>query len=212
MIKGIFFDVGGTLCGTTNQKPSFKKVLAKFTNKDSLDFNVKKQKYLWTSSSSKKELIIKSCKDLKINNWEVLYNNLEKYSYNVALYKDVNLCLKKLYPKYKLGILSNTTIWTALDHKNLGIDKYIDSSVLSCRVGFAKPNIEIFDYARKLFNMKKKELLYIGDSIEYDIKPALRAGWNAILLSRDRIIDKSPVSVISNLYELENVLLKYDKT
>lgn len=207
MIKGIFFDVGGTLCKSLdNKKPSFKKVLAGFTNRPVTDFNINKQNYLWTSSASKKKLIIQLCSDLKIDDWESLYKKLATYSYEVCLYKDVKPCLKRLSTKYKLGILSNTTLWTALDHNKLQIGRYVKMSVLSCRIGTTKPDIKIFAYAQKIMGLGAQELLYVGDSFEYDIKPALKANWKAVLLCRDKNIKNSQVPIISNLFELENTL------
>ncbi|MBA4320865.1 MAG: hypothetical protein C0412_20945 [Flavobacterium sp.] len=211
MIKGIFFDVGGTICGSFNsieEKPSFKKVLANLTHRSATDFNVNQQSYLWTSSTSKKELIIQLCHDLEIDDWKTLFKKLSTLSYEVSLYKDVKPCLKKLSAKYKLGILSNTTPWTALDHHKLRIGRYVKMSVLSCRVGVAKPDIKIFTYAQEIMGLNAQELLYVGDSFEYDIKPALKAGWKAILLCRDKNIKNSPVPIISDLFELENTLLK----
>lgn len=211
MIKGIFFDVGGTLCGSLDnisRKPSFKKILADFTHRSIGDFNVKKQNYLWTSSVSKKKLVIQLCQDLEIDDWKVLYEKLSLCSCKVSLYKDVKPCLKKLSTKYELGLLSNTTVWTAFDHNELGIGNYVKTSILSCEVGMVKPDIEIFDYAQKKIGLKSKELLYIGDNIEYDIIPALMANWRAVLLCRDKSIKDSPAPIISNLFELDNILKK----
>ena len=211
MIKGIFFDVGGTICRSRdniNKKPSFKEILANFTCKSTTDFSVKKQNYLWTSSVSKKKLIIQLCQDLKIDDWENLYKKLAVYFYEVCLYKDVKPCFRKLSIKYKLGLLSNTTIWTAFDHNKLGLGNYIKLSVFSCKIGVAKPDIGIFNYARKTIGLNARELLYVGDNIKYDIKPALAANWKAVLLCRDKNIKDSPVPIIHDLFELENVLLK----
>ncbi len=211
MIKGIFFDVGGTICRSSNsieEKPSFKKVLANLTHRSATDFNVKKQDYLWTSSLSKKELILRLCRDLKIDDWETLYKRLSTHSYKVSLYKDVKPCLKKLSAKYKLGILSNTTPWTALDHHKLRIGRYVKMSIFSCKVGVAKPDIKIFIYAQEKMGLDAQELLYVGDSFEHDVEPALKAGWKAVLLCRDKNIKNSSVPIISDLSELESTLLK----
>lgn len=209
MIKGIFFDVGGTICRSRdniNKKPSFKETLASFTCKSVADFSVKKQGYLWTSSVSKKKLIIRLCRDLKIDDWKTLYEKLSAYSYEACLYKDVKPCFRKLSIKYKLGLLSNATVWTALDHNKLGLDNYVKLSVLSCRIGVAKPDIKIFYYAQKAIGLKSQELLYVGNNIEYDIKPALTANWKAVLLCRDKNIKDSPVPIISDLFEFENII------
>jgi len=211
MIKAIFFDVGGTLCWSSdniNKKPSFKKTLSGFTHKSLADFDIKKQDYLWKLSDSKKKLVVRLCKDLKIDDCETLYKKLSAYSYKVYLYKDVKPSLKRLSINYRLGLLSNTTMWTDFDHNKLGIDNYVEISILSCRIGMVKPDVKIFNYAKKAVKLDAQELLYVGDNIEHDIKPALRASWKAVLLCRDKSIRNSPVPIISNLFELENILLK----
>ena len=78
---------------------------------------------------------------------------------------------------------------------------------MSCEVGMTKPNIKIFVHAQKKIGLDARELLYVGDSFEYDVKPALKAGWRAILLCRDGK-SKDPTPTISNLSELEEMLLK----
>ena len=212
MIKGIFFDVGGTLCsssGDLNLKPSFKRVLATFANQSPTYFNVKRQGYLWQSSGPKEKLIKRLCQDLKIDNCRDLYNKLSKFTYEVSFYEDVKPCLEKLSKNHQLGLLSNTTIWTAFDHNQLGIGRYVKISILSCKVGVAKPKVDIFRHAQRAVDLKPHELLYVGDSVEYDVKPALKAGWRAVLLCRGGNIQNSPSPIVSNLFELENILLKF---
>lgn len=209
MIKCIFFDVGGTLCKSSykkGKKPSFKEMLASYTNKPMKTFAVEKQPYLWTTSGPKKELITRLCKDLKIKDCQTLWKKLNNFSYKVKLYNDVRPNLKKLSLKYKIGILSNTSIWTALDGAQLGLKDYIKYNILSCKVGSSKPDIKIYKHAEKLTGFKPSELLYVGDTIKFDVNPSLKAGWKAILISRDKAIKKASVLIISNLYELNDAI------
>lgn len=209
MIKCIFFDVGGTLCKSyyeKKKKPSFKEMLARYTNKPMKTFAVEKQPYLWTTSGPKKELITRLCNDLKINDCQNLWKKLNNFSYKVKLYNDVKPNLKKLSPNFTLGILSNTSIWTALDGAQLGLKGYIKYNILSCKFGSSKPDIKIYKHAEKLSGYKPSELLYVGDTIKFDVNPSLKAGWKAILISRDKAIKKATVPIISNLYELNDAI------
>ena len=209
MIKGIFFDVGGTLCRSAkvyNAKPSFKRIIADYTSRQIADFNVQKQPYLWITSGSKQGLIKHLCQDIHFDDWRGLYAMLAQYSYEVELYYDVIPCLKVLKNQYRLGLLCNTTVWTAYDHKKLKLDEYINTSIMSCYVGVAKPDIRIFEYAQKIFKCNANELLHVGDTIKFDIEPALRAGWKAVLLCRDNSIRNAPVPIISDLLQLENAI------
>ncbi len=209
MIKCIFFDVGGTLCKSSyekGKKPSFKEMLSLYTNKPMEAFAVEKQPYLWTESGPKKELITRLCNDLEIDDCQTLCKKLNDFSYKVKLYNDVKTNLKKVSSKYELGILSNTSIWTAMDGAQLGLKDYIKYNILSCNVGSSKPDIKIYKYAEELTGYKPNELLYVGDTIKFDVNPSLEAGWKAILLCRDKKIKKASVPIISNLYELDDVI------
>lgn len=209
MIKCIFFDVGGTLCKSSykkGKKPSFKEILSHYTKKPMEAFAVEKQPYLWTKSGPKKELITRLCNDLKIDDCQTLWKKLKNFSYKVKLYNDVKPNLKKISPKYEIGILSNTSIWTAMDGAQLGLKEYIKYNILSCNVGSSKPDTKIYKYAEKLTGLKPSELLYVGDTIKFDVDPSLKAGWKAILISRDKTIKKSSVPIISNLYELDDAI------
>lgn len=209
MIKCIFFDVGGTLCKSfyeNGKKPSFKEMLARYTNKPMETFSVTKQPYLWTESRPKKELITRLCNDLKIDDCQALWKKLNNFSYKVKLYNDVKPNLKKLSSNFTIGILSNTSIWTAMDGTQLGLKEYIKYNILSCKVGSSKPDIKIYKYAEKLSGYKPSELLYVGDTIKFDVSPSLKAGWKAILICRDQTIKKAPVPIISNLDELHNAI------
>ncbi len=209
MIKCIFFDVGGTLCKSSykkGKKPSFKEMLSRYTNKPMETFSVAKQPYLWTTSGPRKELITRLCNDLKIDDCQTLQKKLNNFSYKVKLYNDVKPILKKLSSNFTMGILSNTSIWTAMDGAQLGLKGYIKYNILSCEVGSSKPDIKIYKYAEKLSGYKPNELLYVGDTIKFDVNPSLRAGWKAILISRDKEIKKASVPIISNLYELDDAI------
>ena len=67
-------------------------------------------------------------------------------------------------------------------------------------------DIKIFNHAQEITGLGAQELLYVGDSFECDVKPALKAGWKAVLLSRDKKNQESPVPVIFDLFGLEEVL------
>lgn len=69
--------------------------------------------------------------------------------------------------------------------EGLGIAPQFDSIVISSRVGYAKPQPEIFHVALDLHGLKKEEALHVGDSLENDIEGAARAGLRGVWLARD---------------------------
>lgn len=67
--------------------------------------------------------------------------------------------------------------------KNAGIEHFFSHVVLSEMIGALKPNTKIFDYALKLNNAKKEEVLMVGDSFDADIVGALMSGIDAAYLN-----------------------------
>jgi FMN phosphatase YigB (HAD superfamily) len=97
-------------------------------------------------------------------------------------------------------------VWTAYDHEDLGLGDYLDCSILSCYVGTAKPSREIFDLARAAFGCNEQEAVYVGNNLEYDILPALRAGWNAVLVDRSGRTSHGPVRSVPSLLVLPEAI------
>lgn len=92
--------------------------------------------------------------------------------------------------RYSLGVTTNTpvrTVETVLPMN--GFHDYFQWFICSQDIGIEKPNKEIFDksYERALFwtpDLKREEILHIGDSMEADFCGAKAAGFQALLLDR----------------------------
>ena len=63
----------------------------------------------------------------------------------------------------------------------MGILNYFRIRVCSGEVGIVKPDVRIFQLAEKRSGMKGSRILYVGDNVENDIKPAKSIGWSAAL-------------------------------
>lgn len=85
-----------------------------------------------------------------------------------------------------LGLIANTA-WpgfamaTAL--AGVGIGRYFQTMVISCDEGLVKPDPEIFKIARRRAGLTdpRVRILYVGDSVEADIRGAKSVGWHAAL-------------------------------
>jgi FMN phosphatase YigB (HAD superfamily) len=84
--------------------------------------------------------------------------------------------------------------------------------VQSYDVGYEKPNRRIFDAAMALLSEKLVdegkgesaddfEKLYLGDDLENDYLGAKAAGWNAVLIDRESLVDKA------NRYDFDRVMM-----
>jgi HAD superfamily hydrolase (TIGR01549 family) len=206
MVRAIYFDVGGTLSHASTDKAhphqSFKTILAGLLNCDLNDFTAELKNFLWTSRESKAAIVHKLCQHFGVHNRHSILSDLEKHDFSVKLYDGVYPCLKTLASSYYLGILSNTSVWTALDHNDLGLSEYIGHSILSCRVGVAKPSPEIFRIARKWVGLPPDNIIYVGDTWDIDILPALKCGWQAIYVNPNNHPVDSNILSIHGLDEL----------
>lgn len=119
----------------------------------------------------------------------------KKFSDTVVL-KDLNI---------NLGIISNwdSSLQTKLRELfDFEFDKVISSSIVEA----SKPKVNIFIKAFSATKHPAKEILYIGDSIKLDIEPALKVGFQAVLIDRDNIYPYFNGIKIKSLYEIRDIL------
>ena len=76
---------------------------------------------------------------------------------------------------------------------------------VSEEMGVAKPAIEFYQRAIEKIGIEPSEILYVGDSMKLDIKPALDLGIKAILVDRDQLYLHMP-NRIQSLLELNTFL------
>jgi len=101
--------------------------------------------------------------------------------------EDIKETLTKLRDMgLKLGILSNTFISSgSLDRHlaQLGILDFFPYRFYSYQFKFRKPDRRIFEAAVAAIGEETPNILFVGDRINKDITPALRAGMPAVLKS-----------------------------
>jgi putative hydrolase of the HAD superfamily len=84
----------------------------------------------------------------------------------------------------KLGILSNTFIHSSSIERHLRQLKILDFFTVrlySYQFRFRKPDIRIFQAAAEKMGEPPQNILFVGDLIKNDIKPAIKAGMKAVL-------------------------------
>ena len=93
----------------------------------------------------------------------------------------MDYCIEKGYP---MTIISNGFVEVQYRKiQSANIAHYFAHIVLSEAAGALKPDPVIFEYALKLNNAEKHEVLMVGDSFDADIKGAVSAGIDAIYLN-----------------------------
>lgn len=90
--------------------------------------------------------------------------------------------LKKLKEKYKLAIVSNSSMFTYENiKKQTSLLEYFDYEHFSFQVGYLKPNPQMYLDLQRKANVFNNEVLMIGDDFENDFKAPKKLGINAII-------------------------------
>jgi FMN phosphatase YigB (HAD superfamily) len=95
---------------------------------------------------------------------------------------EIGPMLERLARSYKVGILSNWPLALAIDRylEAAGWSRHLRAVVVSHRVGFIKPRLEIFEAAAcELGLASSPAILHVGDDLGADVMGAQRAGWRA---------------------------------
>ena len=66
----------------------------------------------------------------------------------------------------------------------LGIGRYLETVAISGEVGSGKPDPEIFGVALTALGVPPHRAAHVGDSLESDVRGAVRAGIHAVWLNR----------------------------
>jgi putative hydrolase of the HAD superfamily len=101
------------------------------------------------------------------------------------VYDDVAPTLQRCRARgLKLGIISNWDERLRPLLGQIGLAPYFDAIVISVEVGHRKPEREIFQRAVDLLQVSPAAVLHVGDSIDEDLRGAVAAGFQALLLER----------------------------
>jgi dihydrofolate synthase/folylpolyglutamate synthase len=105
------------------------------------------------------------------------------------IFDDVVPCLQELKRRgIKLGIISNWDERLRPLLRELQLDGYFNSIVISGEAGWQKPNPKIFQAAAVQLGTSPEAILHIGDSSSEDVAGARAAGLQALLLTRGRAL------------------------
>jgi epoxide hydrolase-like predicted phosphatase len=101
---------------------------------------------------------------------------------------------------YRVGLLSNTIPNTAEEIRSHGGYDDFDFLILSCEVGYAKPDPEIYELAmQQLPGIKPEEVMFVDD-IERMTAPATELGIHTIVAtSPEQIMDDIESLLVSKV-------------
>ncbi len=107
---------------------------------------------------------------------------------------------------FTLGVVSNASdlVKRVLDH--LDLTRNFEFVIVSDEVGINKPSAGIFRLAAEKAGTSPNRVLYIGDKLSTDVKGAVGAGMNAMLVDRTDTYADVDCIRLRNLGDLEMFL------
>jgi len=174
MLKAIIFDLDGTLVDSVNFWLSLYK---KTTEK--LNLKLDEKEIIKRFGESDVDILISLVpkeKREEVIKYYYMLKEKEKKKLNLKKFKFVDDVFKKIKEKkIKIGIATGNSreIAELIIKKNM-LEKYIDCLVTYEDVKRGKPYPDMLLKLIKYFNVKKDEVIYVGDSL-YDFESARRA-------------------------------------
>ena len=143
----------------------------------------------------------------------------------LALFADAEDLLQYLHPKYPLGLITNGPADIQRQEvETLNIGHYFKNIYIEGEMGEGKPLPSVFARAMDSVGCSAEQILFVGNSYDHDIAPAIKAGWRTVWIRRASDVPPShdpdappkhkdapegspePDWVVSDLFELKNVL------
>ncbi|MBR2281408.1 MAG: HAD family hydrolase [Spirochaetales bacterium] len=81
----------------------------------------------------------------------------------------------------KIGVFTDFPLFDKLE--GMGLADLVDFAASSDDVGYLKPDTHCLEYLLYNLGMGPKDVLYVGDSYEKDVKGAMAAGIDAVLVN-----------------------------
>ena len=197
MIKAIIFDAFGTLFKVTSGGSARKimsNIVAAGNHIDEQAFIKEWKEYYKIHTAA--DMDFKTERDIFISRIRMFYNryNVERNaemdadllladSYEREVYEEVPAALKMLKNKYKIYIGSNTdndVLDAVMKKNNITVDKIYTSENLRCY----KPNPDFYLMILRENHLSPHEVVFIGDSIDDDIRGPRQVGIKTILIDR----------------------------
>jgi len=113
----------------------------------------------------------------------LIYRGWEPFFKKIKLYKNSIKTLDAMRKKgYKLGLLSDFPPKTKLEY--LGIKDGWDAVLCSEHCGALKPHPRSFIELAKLMGLPPEKIIYVGNSLSYDVAGAKKAGMKTAWIKR----------------------------
>ena len=192
MIKAIIFDAGGVLLN-----PRYEDILRALALELNIDSEALISLYremrddLLKGKKSVKEWcdLVRSRFNLELSTDEVLETFIQVFNRTNQLNEELFDFAKSLKDRYKVALVSNVSNKPAQINTEKGYYSIFDPCILSCEVGMAKPDKEIFELALEKLNLEGEECIFIDDR-DRNFPTAESLGIQVILFENNKQIKR----------------------
>lgn len=210
MIRGVLFDLGGTL-HTASSPPGREIWFARRLLERLEDYGIalhaepeELAKKLYENGEAYKRHSEKELREFPaaeiwsgwyLRDWEIGRDRLEPIAEELSFLYDyervkvirrpgIKETLDALRAQgMKLGLISNIISISVAPHflVEYGVREYMDCIVLSSATGIRKPSADIFRVAERELDLRPEELAYVGDTLSRDVLGTRNAGWRLMI-------------------------------
>jgi putative hydrolase of the HAD superfamily len=93
---------------------------------------------------------------------------------------------------YRMSVISNAQGHVAQEMEQVGLARHLERIYDSHVVGYAKPDVRLFQHALDGLGLQPEECIYVGDIYYIDVLGANRAGIAAVHLDRYNLYERWP--------------------
>ena len=219
MIKAVVFDLWDTLILVKGVHPIIQiREFLELSNLDLYDFSLSFERAIMLKpfSSMKdafKEVLLEFNVEPTPENVLQLSDIWTKTMGQLEFPKEIQKALLDLRSKYKLGLLTNTDIFSiSFVRSKFNIENYFDRVIMSYDVGVVKPDKEFFQLLLNKLGVEPGECLMVGDNLYNDIVPAKELGMKTLLVDfKNRWEGKKGIETtdirVASMEDFLNILL-----
>ncbi|MFA4662630.1 TIGR02253 family HAD-type hydrolase [Pyrococcus kukulkanii] len=188
MVKGIFFDIDGTLL---TEWPLIMTILPQVYRDISKKLNVP----IYKAREIFLQEIEKRRGTYEWHDWNFFFKMfelpyrfedfIEKYPHKIELYPGTIELLEDLSKRYVLGIITSGPKYQRKKLEVTGIIEYFDVIITRDDVKTVKPDPKIFIAALEKARIKPREAVMVGDNLEQDILGAIALGMKGIWINKN---------------------------
>jgi putative hydrolase of the HAD superfamily len=125
----------------------------------------------------------------------------------LGLFPDTLPALGELAASYRLGLVSDAQwVFSEPEIRFLGLEKYLETVVLSSRYFVRKPAPQIYSHALRAMKLQPSQALYVGNDPARDVPGPLEIGMPVVLIHREGPPPSARVPVIKNLQEISSII------